>query len=90
MEKSFGMNTDCLTLTRFFLQEQRKHEEATGELTQLLNSILTAVKAIQAAVRKAGIAKLFGLAGKFIFIVYSLNKSFKNVVFNVYYMKNLH
>lgn len=90
MEKSFGMNTDCLTLTRFFLQEQRKHEEATGELTQLLNSILTAVKAIQAAVRKAGIAKLFGLAGKFIFIVYSLNNSFKNVVFNVYYMKNLH
>jgi fructose-1,6-bisphosphatase I len=63
MDKSFGMNTDCLTLTRFFLHEQRKHEEATGELTQCLNSILTAVKAIQAAVRKAGIAKLYGLAG---------------------------
>lgn len=63
MDKSFGMNTNCMTLTRFFLQEQRKHENATGELTQLLNSILTAVKAIQSAVRKAGIAKLFGLAG---------------------------
>lgn len=62
MEK-FGMNTNCMTLTRFFLEEQRKHQEATGELTQLLNSILTAVKAIQSAVRKAGIAKLFGLAG---------------------------
>ncbi|CAF0788485.1 unnamed protein product [Brachionus calyciflorus] len=62
MEK-YGMNTNCLTLTRFFLQEQRKHKEATGELTQCLNAILTAVKAIQSSVRKAGISKLFGLAG---------------------------
>jgi len=62
MEK-YGMNTNCLTLTRYFLQEQRKHKEATGELTQCLNAILTAVKAIQSAVRKAGISKLFGLAG---------------------------
>lgn len=59
----YGMNTNCMTLTRFFLEEQRKHKEATGELTQLLNSILTAVKAIQTAVRKAGISKLYGLAG---------------------------
>lgn len=57
------INTNCLTLTRYFLKEQRKHQDATGELTQLLNAILTAVKAIQGAVRKAGIAKLYGLAG---------------------------
>lgn len=57
------MDTNCLTLTRFFLDEQKKHQDATGELTNLLNSILTAVKAIQSAVRKAGIAKLYGLAG---------------------------
>lgn len=63
MDKSYGMNTNCMTLTRFFLEEQRKHKEATGELTQLLNSIVTAVKAIQSAVRKAGISKLYGLAG---------------------------
>lgn len=63
MDKSYGINTNCITLTRFFLQEQRKHQAATGELTQLLNSILTAVKAIQSSVRKAGIAKLYGLAG---------------------------
>jgi fructose-1,6-bisphosphatase I len=62
MEK-FGINTNCYTLTRFFLHEQRKHPDATGELTQLLNAILTAVKAIQSAVRKAGISKLYGLAG---------------------------
>lgn len=67
MDKSFGMNTDCMTLTRFFLEGQRKRvkegKEATGELTQCLNSIVTACKAIQSAVRKAGIAKLYGLAG---------------------------
>jgi len=45
------------------LKEQHKHQNATGELTQCLASIITAVKAIQASVRKAGIAKLFGLAG---------------------------
>ena len=58
MDKSYGINTNCLTLTRFFLQEQKRHQSATGELTQLLNSILTAVKAIQSSVRKAGIAKV--------------------------------
>jgi fructose-1,6-bisphosphatase I len=64
MSKSnFGLDTNAITLTRFFLQEQRLHPEATGELTQLLNGILTAVKAIQSAVRKAGISKLYGLAG---------------------------
>ena len=62
MEK-YGLNTDCHTLTRFFLNEQHRHPEATGELTQLLNAVITAVKAIQSAVRRAGVAKLYGLAG---------------------------
>lgn len=53
-----------MTLTRFVLQSQRKHQEATGELTQLLNSITTACKGIESAVRKAGIARLYGLAGE--------------------------
>lgn len=52
-----------MTLTRFFLISQHKHKHATGELTQLLNAITTACKAIESAVRKAGIAKLHGLAG---------------------------
>ena len=54
-----GIDTDCMTLTRFLLSEQRKHPHATGDLTQLMNAITTAVKAISAAVRKAGIARLF-------------------------------
>ncbi|CAG0901063.1 unnamed protein product [Cyprideis torosa] len=58
-----GIDTNCMTLTRFVLAEQRKIPHATGELTQLLSSIQSAVKAISSAVRKAGIAKLFGIAG---------------------------
>jgi fructose-1,6-bisphosphatase I len=56
-------DTNCMTLTRFVLAEQRKTPGATGDLTQLLNCILTAIKAISSAVRKAGIAKLHGIAG---------------------------
>lgn len=55
---SQAIDTNCLNLTRWVLAEQRKHPSATGDLTQLLVSIQTAVKAISSAVRKAGIANL--------------------------------
>lgn len=58
-----GFDSNCMTLTRFVLQEQRKFKHATGDLSQLLNCIQTAVKACQSAVRKAGIAKLHGISG---------------------------
>jgi len=58
-----GIDTDCMTLTRFLLAEQRKHPSATGDLTQLMNAISTAVKAISTAVRKAGISQLHGISG---------------------------
>lgn len=51
-------DSNCITLTRFVLAEQKKHKYAAGELTQLLTSIQTAIKATSSAVRKAGIAKL--------------------------------
>ena len=54
-----SVDTDCQTLTRFVLDEQRRYPQATGDLTQLLNSILTAIKAISSAVRKAGIHSLY-------------------------------
>lgn len=57
------LDTNAMTLTRFTLAEQKKAPHATGDLTQLLVSIQTAVKAISSAVRKAGIAQLYGLAG---------------------------
>ncbi|PSN58299.1 Fructose-1 [Blattella germanica] len=58
-----AFDSNCMTLTRFVLAEQRRVPSATGDLTQLLNSIQTAVKAVSSAVRKAGIAKLYGIAG---------------------------
>lgn len=57
------IDTNCMTMTRYFLAEQRKRPSATGDLTQLLTSIQSAVKAISAAVRRAGISELFGAAG---------------------------
>lgn len=58
-----GIDTDCMTITRFLLAEQRKIPEATGDLTQLISAVCTAVKAISSAVRKAGISQLYGIAG---------------------------
>ncbi|XP_063383088.1 fructose-1,6-bisphosphatase 1 [Cydia fagiglandana] len=58
-----AFDVNAMTLTRWVLAQQRTAPAATGDLTQLLNSIQTAVKAIQSAVRKAGIAKLHGISG---------------------------
>ncbi|KAG9486846.1 hypothetical protein GDO78_006961 [Eleutherodactylus coqui] len=56
--------TDMLTLTRFVMERGRQ-AKGTGELTQLLNSMLTAIKAISCAVRKAGIAHISGKGCRF-------------------------
>ncbi|XP_067665803.1 fructose-1,6-bisphosphatase 1-like [Haliotis asinina] len=58
-----AIDTDCITLTRFVLESQRQFPKATGDLTQLINAILTAIKAISSAVRKAGIHHLYGISG---------------------------
>ena len=52
-----------MTLTRYVIQEQRRYPDASGELTQLLNAMLTAIKAVSTAVRKAGLANLYGMTG---------------------------
>ena len=59
MSSSQVIDTNCMTLTRHVLAEQRKIPGATGDLTQLLNSIQTAVKAVSSAVRRAGISNLY-------------------------------
>lgn len=51
-------DSNAMTLTRFVLAEQRRFKSATGDLSQLLNCIQTAIKAVASAVRKAGIAQL--------------------------------
>ena len=58
-----SIDTDPVTLTRFILSEQTKHPEARGDLTILMTSIQLACKTIATAVRKAGIAGLYGLQG---------------------------
>ncbi|CAD6184085.1 unnamed protein product [Caenorhabditis auriculariae] len=60
----YGIETDSMTLQRFVLQEQKFYPEASGELTSLLTSMLVAVKAIASATQKAGLAKLYGIAGQ--------------------------
>ncbi|KAK7173508.1 hypothetical protein R3I93_003356 [Phoxinus phoxinus] len=62
MSDRSSFDTNVVTLTRFLLEEGRK-AKGTGELTTLLNAMCTAVKAISSAVRKAGIAHLYGIAG---------------------------
>ncbi|OWF39037.1 fructose-1,6-bisphosphatase 1-like isoform X2 [Mizuhopecten yessoensis] len=57
------IDTEPITLTRYVLAEQKKHPDATGDFTQLINFIQTAVKAVSSAVRKAGIHKLYGISG---------------------------
>lgn len=59
-----SFNTNCMTLTRFLIGEQRKYPTATGELTTLLNALQTAIKSVSSAVRKAGMVNLFGLANE--------------------------
>jgi fructose-1,6-bisphosphatase I len=44
MTDKYGIETDSMTLQRFVLQEQKKHPSASGDLTTLLTSLLTAVK----------------------------------------------
>jgi len=63
MEKPTITNTDPMTLTRYLVNCQQKHKEASGDFTLLLTSIQTACKFISSKVRKAGIANLYGLAG---------------------------
>ncbi|EPB67354.1 hypothetical protein ANCCEY_13553 [Ancylostoma ceylanicum] len=43
-KEKYGIETDSMTLQRFVLAEQRRYPEATGDLTNLLTSLLTAFK----------------------------------------------
>lgn len=57
--KNHSFDSDCITLTRFVLAEQRKIPTVNGDLSQLLNSIQTAIKGISSAVKKAGITNMW-------------------------------
>ena len=47
------IDTNCMTITRFVLGEQRKFPTAHGDLSQLLTSIQSAVKVIHQFIWKS-------------------------------------
>ncbi|MFH4981084.1 hypothetical protein AB6A40_007793 [Gnathostoma spinigerum] len=55
----FGSQLNVITLQHFVLSEQKKHPEATGDLTALLTSLLTAIKAISSIAQRNGLVKMF-------------------------------
>jgi hypothetical protein len=52
------IETNLCTLSRHVLHDQRKHKEATGDLTLLLISVQLGCKFVSSLVRKAGLANL--------------------------------
>lgn len=52
------------TLTRFILEQERKHPEATGEFTALINDIGIAAKLVAREVSKAGLVDILGITGR--------------------------
>ena len=51
------------TIEAFILEQERKHPEATGELTNLLYDIALGTKVVGAAIRRAGLMDILGTAG---------------------------
>jgi Fructose-1-6-bisphosphatase, N-terminal domain len=56
-------DSSAVTLTQFVLTEQRKHPEATGDLSIILAAVQTACKTISSAVRRVGLLALHGAHG---------------------------
>lgn len=52
-----------VTLSRFLIEEERRHPEATGAFTNLLSDIALAAKVIGREVNKAGLVDILGAAG---------------------------
>lgn len=52
------VTTDIITLTRHVLDEQRRHKEASGDLTLLLNAVQLGCKFVATNVRKARLLNL--------------------------------
>ncbi|KAJ2081008.1 Fructose-1,6-bisphosphatase [Coemansia sp. RSA 988] len=55
--------TNIMTLTRYVLEEQRLHPDASGDLTVAMNSVQLGCKFVESCVRKARLVNLVGLAG---------------------------
>lgn len=54
------MSAKIMTLTRHIIEEQRKHPQATGKFTDLMNDIAFAAKLISYHTNKAGLMDILG------------------------------
>ena len=52
------------TLTRFIIEEERRHPKATGEFTGLLTDLTSAAKSISRDINKAGLAEVIDITGR--------------------------
>ncbi len=52
-----------MTLTKFLLEEQRKHPSSTGSFTALFSDLVVAAKIISREVNRAGLIDIIGAAG---------------------------
>ena len=57
------LQSHVVTISRFLVDEERRHPEATGEFTALLHDIALAAKLISREVNKAGLVDIIGAAG---------------------------
>ena len=57
------LQSHVVTISRFLVDEERRHPEATGEFTALLHDIALAAKLIAREVKKAGLVDIIGSAG---------------------------
>lgn len=58
------MTTKFMTLHRHILEGERRHPEATGELSALLSNLSLAAKIISLEVNKAGLVDIMGFTGE--------------------------
>ena len=57
------MESHVVTISRFLVEEERRHPDATGAFTGLLHDIALAAKVIGREVNKAGLVDILGAAG---------------------------
>jgi fructose-1,6-bisphosphatase I len=57
------MNAAVITIERFIMDAERRHPEATGELSNLLYDVALGAKVIAAAIRRAGLVNILGSIG---------------------------
>jgi len=53
-----------MTITQHIMEMEKRHPEATGEFSGLLNDLVVAAKVISREVNRAGLAGVLGLTGK--------------------------